>query len=298
MIGKQAFGKTGHQSTRVIYGAAGLGKASPEDVDRTLELLLEYGINHIDVAASYAGGESEKRVGVWMREHRETFFLATKTGKRTYEEAKADFQGSLERLQVDQVDLIQMHNLTDPDEWETAMGPGGALEALLEAQANGQTRFVGVTGHGLTAPAMHLQSLARFDTASVLLPYNFPLYSVPAYTQSWEQLVTTCQEKDIAVQIIKSIARRPWPGERTRTTWYEPLEAQADIDRAVAWLLGDPRVFLVTASDVRLLPRILHAADKAATQGTPRPSDAEMQALVEAQGMELIFEGRQSLSGR
>jgi aryl-alcohol dehydrogenase-like predicted oxidoreductase len=294
MIGKQAFGKTGHQSTRVIYGAAGLGRASPEDVDRTLEVLLEYGINHIDVAASYAGGESEKRVGVWMREHRSTFFLATKTGKRTYDEAKADFQGSLERLQVESVDLIQMHNLTDPDDWQIAMGPGGALEALLEAQQNGQTRFIGVTGHGLTAPVMHLQSVARFDAASVLLPYNFPLYQVPEYTNGFEVLVTACGAHGIAVQIIKSVARRPWPGERTRTTWYEPLEAQADIDRAVAWVLGDPRVFLVTASDVRLLPRILKAADQAGS----RPSDGEMEALVAAQEMELIFEGRQSLSRR
>jgi aryl-alcohol dehydrogenase-like predicted oxidoreductase len=257
-------------------------------------VLLKYGINHIDVAASYAGGESEKRLGEWMGEHRDTFFLATKTGKRTYEEAKADFQGSLERLQVEQVDLIQMHGLTDPDEWKTAMGPGGALEALLEAREKGQTRFIGVTGHGLTAPTMHMQSVARFDTASVLLPYNFPLHSVPEYAQSWEQLVRACQEKGIAVQIIKSIARRPWSGERAWTTWYEPLEAQADIDRAVAWLLADPRVFLVTASDVRLLPRILQAAN----QGAPRPSDAEMSELVEAQAMELIFEGRQSLSGR
>jgi len=294
MIGKQAFGRTGHESSRVIYGAAGLGRADAEDVDRTLEVLLKYGINHIDVAASYAGGESEKRVGVWMREHRGKFFLATKTGKRTYDEAKADFQGSLERLQVDSVDLIQMHNLTDPDEWQTAMGPGGALEALLEAQEKGQTRFVGVTGHGFTAPTMHLQSLARFDTTSVLLPYNFPLYSVPQYAQDFERLVKACQAKNVAVQCIKSVARRPWPGERTRTTWYEPLEAQADIDRAVAWVLGDPRVFLITASDVRLLPRILQAASQAAS----RPSDAEMQALVEAQAMELIFEGRQSLSHR
>jgi aryl-alcohol dehydrogenase-like predicted oxidoreductase len=294
MIGKQAFGRTGHESSRVIYGAAGLGRASPEDVDRTLEVLLEYGINHIDVAASYAGGESEKRVGVWMREHRDKFFLATKTGKRTYDEAKADFQGSLERLQVDSVDLIQMHNLTDPGEWQTAMGPGGALEALLEAQEKGQTRFIGVTGHGFTVPAMHLQSLGRFEAASVLLPYNFPLYSVPQYAQDFEKLVTACQEKNVAVQCIKSVARRPWQGERTRTTWYEPLEAQPDVDRAVAWVLGDPRVFLITASDVRLLPRILEAASRAEA----RPSDADMRALVEAQGMELIFEGRQSLSHR
>lgn len=294
MIAKQPFGKTGHVSSRVIYGAAGLGTADPANVDRTLEVLLEYGVNHIDVAASYAAGESEKRVGVWMRQHRDKFFLATKTGMRTYEEAKAEFHSSLERLQVESVDLIQMHNLTGPDEWGTAMGPAGALEALLEAKEEGLTRFVGVTGHGLTAPEMHLRSIERFDTASVLLPYNFPLYEVPEYASRFRDLLAACAEKQIAVQIIKSIARRPWQGERTRTTWYEPLEAQADLDRAVHWLLGERQVFLVSASDVRLLPRILEAASRAET----RPADGEMRAMVEASEMALIFEGSKTLSGR
>lgn len=294
MIEQRAFGQTGHMSSRVIYGAAGLGRASPEDVDRTLELLFEYGINHIDVAASYAGGDSEKQVGVWMRQHRDRFFLATKTGMRTYEEAKAEFHSSLERLQVESVDLIQMHNLTDPGEWETAMGPGGALEALLEAKEQGLTRFVGVTGHGLTAPEMHLRSIARFDAASVLLPYDFPLFEIPEYAQGFRALQAACREKQIAVQTIKSVARRPWQGERTRGTWYEPLEAQADVDRAVHWVLGDPQVFLISASDVRLLPGILQAASRAAG----RPSDAEMRDMVAAQEMEIIFEGTRSVSGR
>jgi aryl-alcohol dehydrogenase-like predicted oxidoreductase len=295
VIERQAFGKTGHTSSRVIYGAAGLGRASQGDVDRTLEVLLEYGINHIDVAASYAAGESEKRVGVWMQRHRDKFFLATKTGKRTYEEAKAEFQSSLERLQVESVDLIQMHNLTDPDDWQTAMGPSGALKALVEAKESGLTRFIGVTGHGLTAPEMHLRSIERFDSASVLLPYNYPLFGIPEYASTFLKLVAVCQQKHIAVQTIKSVARRPWgEQERTRVTWYEPLEEQADIDRAVHWVLGDPQVFLVSASDVRLLPRILEAADRASS----RPSDVEMQAMVEAQEMEIIFEGSKSISGR
>ena len=213
MIERRAFGRTGHMSSRVIYGAAGLGRASAGDVDRTLEVLFEYGINHIDVAASYAGGESEKRVGVWMQRYRDKFFLATKTGMRTYEEAKAEFQSSLERLQVDSVDLIQMHNLTDPDDWQTAMGPGGALEALVEAKESGQTRFIGVTGHGLTAPEMHLQSIAHCDLASVLLPCNFPLIEISEYAQGFRTLAAACAEKNIAVQTIKSVARRPWRGE-------------------------------------------------------------------------------------
>jgi aryl-alcohol dehydrogenase-like predicted oxidoreductase len=278
----------------VIYGAAGLGRASPEDVDKTLERLFAYGINHIDVAASYAEGKSETAVGMWMREHRDKFFLATKTGMRTYEEAKADFSSSLERLQVGSVDLIQMHGLHDPDEWETALGPGGALEALVEAREKGQTRFIGVTGHGLMAPEMHLRSIERFDLDTVLLPYNYPLCQVPAYAAAFRTLVETCKARGIPVQTIKSVARRPWQGERTRGTWYEPLEAQDDLDRAVSWVLGDPDVFLVTASDVRLLPKILQAADRAEA----RPTDAEMQAMVEAQEMALIFEGPKALSGR
>jgi aryl-alcohol dehydrogenase-like predicted oxidoreductase len=295
VIEQRAFGSTGHTSSRVIYGAAGLGRASPEDVDSTLEVLLEYGINHIDVAASYAGGKSEICVGAWMQRHRDRFFLATKTGMRTYEEAKAEFQSSLERLQVDHVDLIQMHNLTGPGEWQTAMGPGGALEALVEAKERGQTRFIGVTGHGLTAPEMHMRSIERYPLDTVLLPYNYPLWEVPAYAQGFRALVDACTEKGIAVQAIKSVARRPW-GERERThaTWYQPLEEQPAIDRAVHWVLGDPHVFLVSASDVRLLPRILDAASRAAA----RPTDVEMRELVEAQGIEIIFEGRQSISGR
>jgi aryl-alcohol dehydrogenase-like predicted oxidoreductase len=280
-------------SSRIIYGAAGLGTASQGDVDRTLDLLLEYGIDHIDVAASYAGGESEKRVGVWMQQHRDKFFLATKTGMRTYKEAKAEFQSSLERLQVESVDLIQMHNLTDPDDWRTAMGPGGALEALVEAKERGLARFIGVTGHGLTAPQIHLQSVERFDSASVLLPYNFPLAQIPDYASSFHKLVDVCSERGIAVQTIKSLARRPWyERERTRGTWYEPLEAQADVDRAVHWVLGDPRLFLISASDVQLLPGILQAASRSA----PRPSDAEMQEMAEVQEMEVIFEGRSPIS--
>jgi aryl-alcohol dehydrogenase-like predicted oxidoreductase len=295
MIEAQSFGRTGHVSSRVIYGAAGLGRASQEDVDRTLEVLLEYRINHIDVAASYAGGESEKRVGLWMQGHRDKFFLATKTGIRTYKEAKAEFHSSLERLRVESVDLIQLHNLTDPDEWQTALGPGGALEALVEARDEGLTRFIGVTGHGLTAPEMHLRSIERFDVDSVLLPCNFALAEIPEYASSFRALASVCQERSIAVQTIKSIARRPWgQRERTRVTWYEPLEEQADIDRAVHWVLGDAQVFLISASDVRLLPRIAQAASRAA----PRPSDKEMRSMVNAQGIETIFEGRNSIAGR
>src|SRR5262245_45867189 len=173
MISTQPFGRTGHMSTRTIFGAAALGGVTQEEADRTLELLLRYGINHIDTAASY--GESELRIGPWMGQYRKQMFLATKTGKRTYQEARDEFHRSLERLRVDQVDLLQLHNLVDPQEWETALGPGGALEAAIEARDQGLVRYIGVTGHGITIAAMHKRSLERFAFDSVLLPYSFVL---------------------------------------------------------------------------------------------------------------------------
>lgn len=288
MIPEKSFGSTGHTSTRIIFGAAGLSAATPEQVDQTLATLLEYGVNHIDVAASYGKGECEKLIGNWMGEHRDKFFLATKTGLRTYEEAKDEFHSSLDRLKVDSVDLIQMHNLTDPDEWETAMGPGGALEALLEAKEAGLARFVGVTGHGLAAPAMHLRSIERFDCDTVLLPCNYPIMTVPDYAANFARLVDECRQKGIAVQTIKSLARRPWEErEKTRRTWYEPLEKQDDITRAVHWILGHEDLFLNTSSDVALLPRILRAADSFVS----KPSDQEMKDMMGARDMRLIFEG-------
>ena len=275
MIERQPFGRIGHLSTRTIFGAAALSRVTQAEADRTLEVLLKYGVNHIDTAASY--GDSELRIGPWMDRHRGDFFLATKTGERTYEKAREEIHRSLERLRVDQVDLLQLHNLVDPEEWEVAMGPGGALEAAIEAREQGLVRFIGVTGHGLTAPAMHKRSLERFDFDSVLLPYNYPLMQNPQYAADFEALLALCKERNVAVQTIKSIARGPW-GEKakTRTTWYEPLEEQADIDRAVHWVLGRPGIFLNTVGDIHVLPRVLDAASRFET----RPSEEEMQELV------------------
>jgi aryl-alcohol dehydrogenase-like predicted oxidoreductase len=284
MIATQPFGRTGHDSTRTIFGAAALWGASEEDGDRALELLLRYGINHIDTAASY--GRAERRVGAWMPQHRDRFFLATKTGERTYEKARDQIRHSLERLQTDHVDLIQLHNLVDPAEWETALGPGGALEAAVEAREQGLTRFIGVTGHGVTVAAMHLSSLERFPFDSVLLPFNFVMMQNPAYAADFEKLSRVCEERGIALQTIKGITLGPWnEKEHTHTTWYEPLTEQAEIDRAVHWVLGRPGVFLNTASALDLLPKIFDAAERLGT----RPADGEMRALVERRGMTPLF---------
>jgi aryl-alcohol dehydrogenase-like predicted oxidoreductase len=259
MIEKIPFGLTGHMSTRTLFGAAALSQVRQADADRTLEVLLKYGVNHIDTAASY--GDAELRIGPWMATHRQDFFLATKTGERTYEKAREEIHRSLERLRVDSVDLIQLHNLVEEDEWQVAMGPGGALEAAVEARDEGLVRFIGVTGHGTTVAAMHLRALAQFDFASVLLPYNYWMMENPGYAEDFEALYALCREKEVAFQVIKSLTRGPWGNKKqNRSTWYEPFEEQADIDRVTHWAMRRPHIFLNTAGDIDLLPRVLDAA--------------------------------------
>ena len=283
-IARENFGRTKHQSSRVIFGAAALSSVSQQVADRTLEVLVEHGINHIDVAASY--GDAELRVKPWLRNARDSFFLATKTGQRKAAEAREELHRSLDRLGVDHVDLWQLHNLADPIEWDTALSPGGAIEAAVEAREQGLVRWIGVTGHGAQIAANHRRSVQRFDFDSVLLPYNFVTMQSPYYAENFEALVATCAERGTAVQTIKSIALRPWLGrERRRTTWYEPLEEQSDIDLAVWWVLGRPGVFLNTVGDVDLLPRVLDAAERFET----RPDDAAMRALVERSKTEPLF---------
>ena len=284
MIAQSFFGRTGHLSTRVIFGAYAVAYSTQSDADRALDLLLRYGINHIDTAFSY--GESELRVGPWMKRYRNQFFLATKTGERTYQKAKEGIHRSLDRLQTDHVDLIQFHHLVEPDEWEVALGPGGALEAAVEAREQGLVRFIGVTGHEIAIAEMHLRSLARFDFDSVLLPCNYPIMQNPRYAANFERVVALCQERNVAVQTIKGIQRRAW-GDRTPTyaTWYEPLLEPADIDLAVGYVLGRPGLFLNSAGDLTLLPKILDAAERFKQV----PPELEMQALADRLEMSSMF---------
>lgn len=284
MIPLHAFGRTGHESTRIIFGAAALASVTQDEADATLELIRRHGINHIDTAASY--GDAEVRLGPWIEQHRDDYFLATKTGERTREAAYAEIQRSLERLRTDHVDLIQLHNLVDEDEWQTSFAPGGALEAAVQARDEGLARFIGVTGHGVTVAAQHRRSLEAFAFDSVLLPYNYPMSLNARYIADFEALADVCRERDIAMQTIKAITRAPW-GDRepTTSTWYEPLEDQAAIDTAVGWVLGRPGVFLNTVSDIQILPKVLDAAERF----TERPDDAVMRDLETTWGMEPLF---------
>ena len=247
-------------------------------------MLLEHGINHIDTAASY--GESELRLAPWFREHRDRFFLATKTGERSHAAAREEIRRSLDRMAVDQVDLIQLHCLVHPAEWELALSEEGALQAAIEAREEGLVRFIGVTGHGLTVAEMHRRSLTRFPFDSVLFPYSHVIMKDAQYAADIEPLLATCRGRNVAVQTIKGIARGPWGSkEPSAATWYEPLVEQAQIDLAVHWVLGQPGIFLNSPGDLELLPRVLDAAERFAS----RPDETEMAALTNDQRLSSLF---------
>lgn len=285
MIPQRTFGRTGHKSTVTLFGAAALGRVSQADADRTVELLLEYGVNHIDTAASY--GDAELLLGPWLEKHRDRFFLATKTNEREYAAAKAQIRRSLERMRVDQIDLIQFHNLGHPDDWDTVMGENGALEAAREARDQGLVKYIGVTGHGLKIAAFHHRSLQAFDFDSILLPWNVQLKQNREYAADFDRVVGLARERGIAVQTIKSLARGPWATTpRSRSTWYQPLEEQPDIDRAIHWILAQGDLFLNTVGDIDLLPKVLDAASRFDGTG---PSDEEMVAMVAEQTMTPLF---------
>ena len=261
MIPTQPFGGTCHDSTRIIFGAAALGGMRQEKADSTLDLVRSAGINHIDTAATY--GDSELRLADFMQSHRDEVFLATKTGDRDGDGARASIERSLERMRVDAVDLIQFHNLAQDDQWDTAMGTGGCLEAAIKAREEGLVRHIGVTGHGTRIAEMHLKSLDRFDFASVLLPYNYTMMQEARYQEEFNSLYDLCQEKGVAMQTIKAIAKRRWREDdpSPRFSWYEPYRDDEVIERAVHFVLVRDGLFLNSTSDATLLPKIFAAVE-------------------------------------
>ena len=285
MIPRHIFGRTGHASTHTLFGGAAFWDVTQAEADQTMALLQEYGVNHIDTAPSY--GIAEQRLGPWLKHSRGDFFLASKTLDRTRQEALDSLQRSLETLQTDHLDLYQLHAVIEEAEWETVLGPGGALEAAVEARRQGLVRFIGITSHSLRAPGMHLRSLERFDFDSVLLPCNYMLMHNPAYAADFNQLTRLCAERNVAVQLIKTAQRRPW-GERAHfaATWYEPFADQDSIDLAIHWAMGREGAFINTAGDIHILPLILSAASRFERV----PDDRQMEAMIREQQAQPLWE--------
>jgi len=259
-VQQRRLGRLGHQSSVLIYGAAALAEVDQATADASVRLALDAGINHFDVAASY--GDAELRLGPWMPRIRDRVFLATKTGLRGRDQAWAQINRSLERLQTDHVDLIQVHAVGDPEELDLVTRPGGSLQAVTRAREEGLAGAVGITGHGHDAPATHLEALARYPFDTVLSPLNWVLAQDPAYLAAYQALAAEVQAQDAGLMIIKSAARRNWPEpvEHGYGTWYEPFDDQERISAAVAWVLSHPEVTgIATPGDVRLLPLLIEA---------------------------------------
>ncbi len=286
VVEQAPFGATGHRSSRVIFGAAALGAMSQERSDLTLETAREFGLNHIDTAADY--GESELRLAPFLAEHRRDVFLATKTGERSGDRARAQLERSLNRMGVGHVDLVQLHNLVEEEDWRAAFSPGGAAAALFQASAEGLCRHVGVTGHGLRIARMHLRSLAEAPFASVLFPWNHALAAVSDYATDVDQLRAVCAERGVAIQTIKSVARRRWEDpEARRFSWYEPIGEGAALDRAVAFVLSEPDLFLNSSSDARLL----RATCEVASSPITAPAADRLARDRKEQGITPLFDG-------
>lgn len=273
---KRRFGRSGHMSTVAIFGAAAFMQIEQRDADKVMEMVIEAGVNHIDVAPSYGG--AELRIGPWMPRERDRFFLGCKTMERSREGAWDEMQGSLKRLQTDHFDLYQLHAITSLEELDACTRAGGALEALVEARRQGLTRHVGITGHGINSPAIFLEALRRFDFDSILFPLNFVQMAIPEFRENAEALIATCNAKDVGTMVIKTVTKGPWGDkQKTATTWYEPFDQMEEIQPAVNFALSYEVTGLCTAGDITVLPLVLGAC-----QNFSPLNEAEREAMIQS----------------
>lgn len=281
---KRRFGRTGHMSTVAIFGAAAFWEIEQPDADRVMEMVIEAGVNHIDVAPSY--GQAEQRIGPWMPRERERFFLGCKTMERTREGAWGEMQRSLRLLRTDYFDLYQLHAVNSMEELDACTMAGGALEALLEARKQGLIRHIGITGHGIDSPAIYIEALKRFDFDSVLFPLNFVQMSIPDFRKSAEALIAECKAKDVGTMAIKTTTKGPWgEKQKTATTWYEPFDRMEEIQQAVNFALSYEVTGLCTAGDTKVLPMVLTAC-----QNYSQLSQPEREAMIQSgQQFEPLF---------
>lgn len=282
---KRRLGRTEHMSSMVIFGGAALGNSVQEEAYEALELCLEAGINHIDIAPSY--GHAEALVGPWLQGHRDKFFLACKTGERTYDGAWRELEQSLKNLKTDKLDLHQFHAVKTFEELDAAFADEGAVKAMIHAKEQGLTKFLGITGHGKDAPAIQLAALERFDLDTVMFPLNPVLYGIPEYRENAEKLLKLCEERDLGAMIIKSIAKQPWGNrERTYNTWYEPYDMQDKIDLGVRFALSQSEVTgIPAAGDTELLPMVI----KAAENYTPMSEEDQTYLISQSKELESLF---------
>jgi predicted aldo/keto reductase-like oxidoreductase len=290
---KRTIGRLGYQSSVVMFGAASLGNVTQEEAEASISFALQHGVNHFDTAASY--GDAELRMGPTISQIRNDIFLATKTGQRSKKEAKEEIYRSLERMQVDSIDLLQLHAVGSMEELDRCTEKGGALEAAVEAKDEGIIKEIGITGHGHQAPDVHLEALRRFPFATVLLPLNYYMYSLPEYRASFDALMEEANKQKAAVRVIKAIAKAPWVEGQKRpyATWYEPFDQQEIIDACVHFVLSFPGLSgFASAGDIHLFPKIVDAVER---YGTMSDEEAE-RILSSISGYTTIFDAPTSIA--
>jgi len=285
--------KLGKETSVVMFGAASLGNVTQEEADRSIQYALDHGVDHFDTAASY--GDAELRLGPIISRVRDRIFLATKTGERSKEKAKAEIYRSLERMRVDSVDLLQLHAVGTIDELDSCTEKGGALEAAIEAKEEGVVKAIGITGHGHLAPVTHREALRRFPFETVLLPLNYHMYSLPDYREAFDALMEDARSQGTAVRAIKAIAKKPWDEGQKRdyATWYEPFDQQQAIDACVHFILSFPGLSgFATAGDVHLFPKIVDAVERF---GSMKDEEAE-RILSKVEGYASVFDSPTSIA--
>lgn len=274
---KRTLGRTGHESTVVSFGTAALGEVSQDVADEAIELVLNHGVNHIDIAPSY--GQAMERMAPWMPKIRNQVFLGSKTLERTRDEAWQDIHSIMRRLNVESFDLFQLHSVTSMDLLDQVTAPAGALEALLEMRDQGLTKWIGITGHGYDALQVQMEAMKRFDTDTIMFAYCATMSRNPDYRREAEKVLEMAHAKNVGLQIIKMLARGGW-GDRKAdlATWYDPYRDQSEIDRALWWLLSQPIHTAASTGDVTILPKLLDAAERFAPLG-----EAEQEEIVASQ---------------
>jgi len=281
---RRRFGRTNHMSTLAVFGAVALGKLDQPTADQVMQQIIQSGINHIDIAPSY--GQAESRLGPWMPRIRGDFFLGCKTMERSKQGAIKEALESLERLQTTSFNLYQMHAITTLEELDQCMQTGGALDGLIEMREKGLTRYIGITGHGMQAPELFIKALSRFDFDSVLFPINPTLYANDAYCANTRKLLDICEEQDVGVMAIKSLAKEPWGDKDHRYhTWYLPFEKETEIQNNIDFVLSQQLTHICTAGDYRLLGKIINACKNY----QPMPSMDQERLIATQSDLQTIF---------
>lgn len=258
---KRRLGRTGHESTIVTVGTAGFGREPQAKVDVAMQHFVDHGVNHVDIAPTY--GQAMERFRDWLPKMRDRIFLGCKTQGRSRTEAWTDIQSTFERLGTDQFDLFQLHAVTTMAELDAALAPHGAIRALEEMREQGQTRWIGITGHGPYAPAVFLEALKRYDFDTVMFPVAKSLWRSKAYREDTERLLDLCHERDVGIQCIKILARGGWgSSEKDCHTWYDPVREQDEIQDCVNWLFSQEVHTAPSTGEVTLVPKLLDAAQK------------------------------------